>query len=106
MPRSRHEEAGDEVAEILDLLAHLRSRLKDAGPMFTSRVWKAEMQMKNLASELPAGVTPLHGPKKLDREAVRANGARIVAFCRQPRIQYRNNPLATVTPIRAQSTGG
>jgi hypothetical protein len=106
MQSSRHTNAGDEVAEILDLLARLRSRLKDAGPMLTSRVWKAEMQMKNLAADLPAGVTPLHSPKKLAREAVRLNAVRMGRLCLHPRSQHLNNPPATVTPIRPQSPVG
>jgi hypothetical protein len=110
MTQSRHQEAGDEVAEVLDLLARLRARFKEAGPMVTSRIWKAEMQMKKLASELattcPAGGSPLQPPKKSHREAVRANAARIRRLCRHPRTGTGNDPLASITPIRQDEPAG
>lgn len=81
MHQSRQENAGDQVAAILDQLTALRTRIRKAGPLATSRIWKAEMQLRKLLDEEPSlcrsAVAGHPSPCSRSRTAVRRSERRL-----------------------------
>lgn len=82
-------EAGDEVAEIIERLARLRARCRHAGPLVTSRIWKAEMQMKSLARETGPAV---ESPKKDAGSSVRGKYRHYKSMCAGTPLRILNDP--------------
>ncbi len=86
-------QAGDEVASILDSLARLRADLKDAGPLVTSRIWKAEMELKKAGAQIASAGSTVSVPVKPDSGALRSNAGHIRPRSRHPHLRYRKESV-------------